>query len=136
MADIGAKWRSVCPQVHLFLENGGSGFKRRKGRAGRRGNPLLSSDTTEESSTESSRTRGHLLNAHDYKENFGITPLIEHSGKKAISSWGVERFYEIGRNGPSVFTPRLAQRGCGPWLCSLLLLLALLFLVGGNNSMC
>lgn len=136
MADIGAKWHSVCPQVHLFLENGGSGFKRRKGRAGHRGNPLLSSDKREESLTESSRTGGHLLNARDYKENFGITPLIEHSGKKEISGWGGERFNEIGRNGPSVFTPRLAQRGCGPWLCSLLLLLALLFLVGGNSSMC
>lgn len=125
----------LCPQVHLFFENGGSGFKRRIARAGCRGNPLLSSDKIEGSLTESSiRTKGgHLLNAHDNKE---ITPLVEHDGKKEISGLTVKRFYEIGRNGPSVFTPRLAQRGCGPWLCPLLLLLALLFLVGGNRSMC
>lgn len=74
---------------------------------------------------------------HDYKQRLGITPLIEHCGGEEISELrGIERLDKIVGHGPVVFTPRLAQRRCGPWLCSLLLLLALLFPAGGNSSMC
>lgn len=52
------------------------------------------------------------------------------------ADWWPKNRENFNQNGPSNFTFRLAQCGCGPWLCPLFLLLALLFLVGGNSSMC
>lgn len=103
--------------------------------------PTVSLLKTEVGFTESfiKSKGGILLNTQNCKETlefvyYFILFIFKHNDQK--QQIGANGIGNSNQNGPSIFTPRLAQCGCRPWLCSLLFLRALPFLVGGNSSMC